>query len=307
VKLACVVLAHRAPQQVATLLDALAHPSVARYLHVDARSDLRGFRAALADVRAENVVLLPRFPSIWGGIEVVDATLAGMARALADGCDYVVLLSGQDFPLWPVDRIRAFFAERPGRSYVASFPLPDPRWRYDGRLRTDFYTFTVRGRRETCIPRGVPARFSFKGRLLNTLLRARAAFLPERRFPACAAPFGGSQWWNLSRAAATRVVDFVHAFPEYRAYHAHTLLPDEMFFQSILLGTDFAREHEIVNDALRYLDFPPDGSHPRTLRLVDLPAMEASGKPFARKVDGEVDAELAAALAVRVGAGEGRA
>ncbi len=306
-RLACIVLAHRAPLQVASLLDALDHPRVTRYLHVDARSDFEGFRAALRTVGGEEVVALPRFPSLWGGIEVVDATLAGMARALADGCDYFVLLSGQDFPLWPADRIHAFYAAAPERSYVASFPLPDARWRYDGRLRTDFYTFTVRGRRETCIPRGEQARLSFKGKVLNTLLRARVAFLPDRRFPACAAPFGGSQWWNLSRAAVAWVLEFSRAHPEYRAYHAHTLLADEMFFQSILLGTAFARDHEIVNEALRYLDFPAHADHPRTLGIADLPAMDASGQPFARKVDADVDPELMSVLSARVGVGRGEA
>jgi hypothetical protein len=307
VRLGCIVLGHRAPGQVATLLDALDHTQVTRYLHVDARSDFEGFRAALGAAGRDDVVVLPRFPSLWGGIEVVDATLAGMARALDDGCDYVILLSGQDFPLWPMDRVHAFLADAPERSYVAHFPLPDPRWRYDGRLRTDFYTFTVRGRRETCIPPGEPARLSFKGRVLNTLLRARAAFLPERRFPACAVPFGGSQWWNLSRGAVAYVLDFLRAHPEYHAYHAHTLLPDEMFFHSILLGTAFARDHDIVNDALRYLDFPSDADHPRTLGMADLPAMDASGKPFARKVDAEADPELLATLVARRGVGKGEA
>ncbi len=304
-KLGFIVLAHRAPRQVATLLAALAHPGTARYLHVDARSELDGFRAALDATGAGDVVLLPRFASRWGGIEVVDATLAGMARAHADGCDHVVLLSGQDFPLWPVGRIRGLFADHPARTWIASFPLPDPRWRYDGRLRTEFYTFTVRGRRETCIPRGVPVRLSFKGKVLNALLRARAAFLPERSFPTCAAPYGGSQWWSLSREAVAYVLAFLGDHPEYRAYHAYSLLPDEMFFQSILLGTTFARDHDIVDDGLHYLDFPAGEDHPRTLGIGDLPAMDASGKPFARKVDADADPELWAALVARAGASEG--
>jgi hypothetical protein len=278
---------------------------VARYLHVDARSELATFEAALDAVGAAEVVLLPRFASRWGGIEVVDATLAGMARALDDGCDHVVLLSGQDFPLRPVADIHAFYAEAPARCHLAYFPLPDSRWRYDGRLRTDFYTFTVRGRRETCIPRGERAEWSFRGRVLNALLRARTAFLPERRFPGCARPFGGSQWWNLSREAVAYTLEFVRAHPGYRAYHEHTLLPDEIFFQSILLGTDFAQEHEIVNDPLRFLDFPADADHPRTLDASDLPAMRASGKPFARKIDARADPRLWEALSALVGVGEG--
>ncbi len=304
-RLAFIVLAHRGPCQVAALLRALADPRASLYLHVDRRADFGRFRGAIEEAGVRDVVALPRQASRWGGIEVVDATLAGLQRGFADGCEYFVLVSGQDFPLWPVGRIRAFFAETPERSYLASFPLPDPRWRYDGRLRTDFYTFTVRGRRETCIPRGVPTGLNRRGTILNTMLRARASFMPPRRFPACARPFGGSQWWNLSRAAVESVLRFLHEHPGYRTYHEHTLLPDEIFFQSILMGTSFASAHEVVNDPLRYMVFPPGASHPRTLDPGDLPAMLESDLPFARKIDGDERPRFLDDLAARLAGVDG--
>ncbi len=115
------------------------------------------------------------------------------------------------------------------------------RWRLGGRDRTDFYTYTVRGRRETCIPRGEDTSFlSRKGRLLNRILRLRSSLKPPRSFPSYARAFGGSQWWNLSRGAADYVLAFLDEHPDYRRYHEHTLAPDEIFFQSILVGTGFA-------------------------------------------------------------------
>jgi hypothetical protein len=287
VKLAAIVLAHRDPAQLALLLSALDHAAVRLYLHVDARVDVAPFRAELAAAAVRDVVFLPRFRSRWGGIEVIDATLAALERAVADGCGYLVLLSGQDLPLWPADRIVSFFAQTPDRSYFESFPLPDPRWLYGGRLRTDFYTYTVRGRRETCIPWGFPAPASWKGRALNTLLRMRGVFKPRRSSPTYVRPFGGPQWWNLSRSAACFVLDFLKEHPDFRTYHEYTLLPDELFFQSILMGTAFASSHEVLNDALRLMIWPPGESHPRMLGMRDLPLMLASRKPFARKFDGK--------------------
>jgi Core-2/I-Branching enzyme len=300
--LAVLVLAHRSPRQVALLLSALAHPGVRLYLHLDRAVDAAPFDAALAERGLTDVCRLPRFRSRWGGIEVVDATLAGLTRAAADGCGHAILISGQDLPLWPAERIVGFFADAPERSYVTSFPLPDPRWRYDGRLRTDFYTYTVLGRRETCIPRGEVHTLNWKGRTLNGLLRLRGAFAPRRGFPACARPFGGSQWWNLSREAVDHVLAFVRRHPEYRAYHEHTLAPDEMFFQSILLGTGFADDHDIVDDTLRFMVWPGGSSHPRTLGAQDVPAMLASGKPFARKFDLGDDPDAPGALWTALGA-----
>jgi hypothetical protein len=137
---------------------------------------------------------------------------------------------------------------------------------------------------------------SVRGRLLNGILGLRAALLPRRRFPPYLAPFGGWTWWNLSHAAARFALGFADAHPDYRAYHEHTLSADELFFPSILCGTGFAEEHEIVNDCLRYMDWPERTSHPRTLGTGDVPAMLASGKPFARKFDLGTDPGVVDAL-----------
>jgi Core-2/I-Branching enzyme len=299
--LAITVLAHDGPDQLALLLSALRHPRIRVYLHLDRRASPARFAGALADAGAGDPTLLPRHATPWASAGLVDAALAGLARGAADGCDYFALISGRDFPLRPLEEILELFEEAGSRSFLEHFPLPDPRWRYEGRDRTDFYTYTVLGRRETCVPRGEDTSFlSRRGRLLNELLRARGALKPTRRFPPYARPFGGSQWWNLSRAAADHVLGFLDAHPDYRRYHEHTLAPDELFFQSILLGTGFAAEHEVVDEALRFMRWPEGGSHPRVLTIEDLPAMLASGKPFGRKFDAAVDREVLARLRERV-------
>jgi hypothetical protein len=289
-KLAIVVLAHDRPDQLARLLAALRHPRVRLYLHLDRRVGSAPFTAALADAGLGDVEPLPRHATAWGSPELVDAALEGIVRGARDGCDHFTLISGRDFPLRPVEEILAFFEAAGSRSHLEHFPLPDPRWRFGGRDRTDFYTYTVRGRRETCIPRGEDTSFlSAKGRALNAMLRVRSALKGARRFPSYANPFGGSQWWNLSRAATDRVLGFLGEHPDYRRYHTYTLAPDEVFFQSILLGTDFAEEHEVVNDTLRFMRWAEKESHPRVLRVDDLPAMVESEALFARKFDTSVD------------------
>ena len=95
---------------------------------------------------------------------------------MADGCEYFVLLSGQDFPLRPIEEILEFAEAADDRSYVESFALPTSRWRFGGRDRTDFYSYDLLGRRETCIPRGEDTSFfNWKGRVLNQALRLRTA------------------------------------------------------------------------------------------------------------------------------------
>src|SRR4051794_7786692 len=172
-RLAIVVLAHDRPDQLARLLSALRHPQARVYLHVDRRSELAAFATALEEAGVGDVALLPRHATDWGSAELVDAALEGLVQGVKDGCDYFTLISGRDFPLRPVEEILAFFEKAGSGSYLEHFSLPTPRWRFEGRDRTDFYTYTVLGRRETCIPRGEDTSFlSRKGRILNQMLRA---------------------------------------------------------------------------------------------------------------------------------------
>jgi len=300
-KLAIVVLAHDRPAQLARLLSVLRHPDARAYLHLDRRVALEPFTEALADADIGEVTWLSRHATSWASPQLVDAALEGLRRSVADGCDYFLLISGRDFPLRPVGEIVAFAEAAGSRSYVESFPLPDPRWRLGGRDRTDFYTYTVRGRRETCVPRGEDtSHLNRKGRLLNAMLRLRGLGRPTRRFPAYARPCGGSQWWNLSRAAAEHVLAFLDEHPDYRRYHEHSLAPDEIFFQSILAGTGFAERAEVVDDSLRFMRWRRDESHPRVLGIDDLPAMLESEALFARKFDATVDDAVLARLGERV-------
>jgi Core-2/I-Branching enzyme len=297
--LACIVLAYRLPEQLARLLSVLRHGRIRIYLHVDRRVPMAPFTRVLSEADLCDVALLRRRASRWGSIECVDAALEGLARGVVDGCDYFLLISGQDFPLRSASEILRFAEEASSRSYIEHWPTAASRHRFGGRDRTDFYTYTILGRRELCIPRGEDVSFlGRRGRTLNHLLRMRSALKPTRRFPAYLDPFVGATWWNLSKAAAEWVLRFVDEHPDYRRYHVHTWVPEEMFFQSVLAGTDFTNRHELIDDNLRFYDW--EGLRARTLTIDDLPAILNSGKLFARKLDASIDASVLARLAERV-------
>jgi hypothetical protein len=236
----------------------------------------------------------------------VDAELEAMARALDDGCAYVITLSGEDFPLRPIGGIVEFFEANRERSYVNGFSLPHDGWEFDGRERTDFYTYRIFGRALTCVPFGEDASVISRSviwRAVNLALRLRSALRPKRRFPSYLTPHGGEHWMNLTDAAVVHLLDFVRSRPDYRRYHRDTGCVDEVFIQSILLGSDFTETHEIVNDDLRFLIWDEGGRtpHPKTLTLEDLPAVLQSSDLFARKVSCQAEPELFNELQRRLG------
>ena len=293
-KLGIVVLAHSRPEQLATLTETLRHPQVTIYLHIDSGVKLEPFQTALAEYDHGELVWLERRRTRWGSLAIVDAELEGISRAVADDCSYVLLISGEDFPLRPVAEIVEFAVANQERSYVQTFELPYEAWPLDGRERTDFYSCRIGSNLYTCVPRGEDtSAMSPARKALNWGLRARFMLKPPRRFPGYVRAFGGQQWLNLSPAAASHVLAFLGEHPGYHAYHADTACPDEILIQSILLGTDFAGE--VVDDDLRFLRWT-GGDHPKTLELEDLAAMRDGQDLFARKVVAEHDPELFAQL-----------
>jgi hypothetical protein len=300
-RLGIIVLAHRDPEQLATLLNTLRHPQVRLYLHVDSKVPIAPFNEAFERAGVEDITWLKRRRTRWGTLDTVEAELEGISLCLTDGCDYVIVISGLDFPLRPIAEIVRFFSENRERTYLEALPIPSERWGFGGRDRIEFYAYRLPGAVLTCVPYGEDtSTMSRRRRPVNWALRLWTVFRPKRKFPSYADPFGGSHWFNLSSAAAAYLLEFVEAHPDYRQYHKDTVCVDEIFVHSILRSTQFAETHEIVNDDLRYVVWEDLGlrgtPHPNVLTLDDLPDMVSSGALFARKVSSTEQPELFAEL-----------
>ena len=100
-QIAYLILAHAQPQQIGRLTRRLAAPGVRFYLHIDANTPDEAFAAMQQEVARSCAAAtwIARQPCRWGGFSLVDASLRLIEAALADDCDWLVLLSGQDYPL----------------------------------------------------------------------------------------------------------------------------------------------------------------------------------------------------------------
>lgn len=280
--LAYVILAHKLPGQLGRLVSTLYHPEDRFYIHIDAKVASTPFRAELAERfgDAGNIGYVPSVRCDWAGFGHVDATLRGMDLALAGrGFSHLLLLTGQDYPIKPVERIRSYFAGSIGRSFM-SWSSGDPpgsvdrtgneRWYWNGdlgRLERRFYL--VRGRW-----RQVPNRFF--------------PFVPPRPMPLGFRPYQGLAYWNLSVEAVRYVQRLTQEKPELVRFFRRVWGCDEFFFQMALMNSPL--KDTLVNEDFRYMNW--DGYHPVTLRAADHDALSASKKFFARKVDETIDAAL---------------
>jgi hypothetical protein len=226
--LAFLVLAHADPEHLARLIAALREDWTRFYVHIDRKADMKAF---------ETVRRLPqtrfiedRVDACWGGFSLVQATLNLMAAAMRDApaADRFLLISGSDYPIRSNRALRAYL-EASDREHISLLEMPTP----DGRKplsRLEMFQFE--GARGRPMPKRV---------LLHQTNRLLERYYKRdyRRALGSIKPYASSQWWALSRDAVGHILDFVRANPRLVRFYKHTLIPDEMFFHTILGNSPF--------------------------------------------------------------------
>jgi Core-2/I-Branching enzyme len=258
------VSAYKLPGQLERLLRRLAAPGTSFAVHVDRKTRRSVYGEMVARTSDLDVTFLPRHVSHWGGFGHVRATLKGIDWFVEEGppFDYAVLLTGQDYPLRSAAAVAEFLEEAGGRSFMNNWPLPFEPWGKRGGLERieDWHLITYR--------------------------RLHLALPLRRRLPLGLEPFGGGAYWCLARDVVEYVHGFVHANPSYVRFFQHVFVPDEIFFQTIVMNSPL--RNSIENENLRYLDWSRAPA-PAVLGVEDFPALAVSHKLFARKFDEGID------------------
>ena len=269
---AYIVRAHHAPAQLERLIRRLDSPGSRSYIHVNRRTDDAVYDEMVQRLRdVESVTWLPRLTCYWGGFSLLRATLSGI-RAVAGEPSlpgHAILLSGQDYPLRPPSEIEAFLEEHKGTSFFPWWTLPAEQWASEeGGLNRVRWLYVERVR-----------------------VRTRLLRLPiPRRFPAGFRPYGGWAFWCLSAEAVAYADRFVRQNPDFVRFYRFVKMPDEGFFQTVLMNSPL--RDTVQNENLHYLDWSAGRANPAALGADDLPKLLASDKLFARKFDASVDAEI---------------
>lgn len=272
-KIAFVIIAHNYPEQIIRLIQSLAGENQF-FIHIDKRAETIFQQTQNLLQGTSNVCLVDkRYRCYWGNFNIVNATLECL-RVLCETkqeCDYVVLISGQDYPIKPLSAIELFLEKNRGQQFIEAFPLlQDNQWTH----QTGPYQAATR--------------------VLNWhfFLRSRHFYLPVRRkMPNSLMPYGGSQWWALTKECVHHLVDYVNTYPNVINYFKNTFIPDELFFQTLVCNSPFKEEVSGFN--LRYIDWAnPNPTPPKVLMTEDFESLKNSDCLFARKFDPDRSKEL---------------
>ena len=270
-KLAHLILAHAQPDQLGRLIGSLQHPDADFYVHIDQKADISSF-LKLQDY--PNVFFIKKREKVhWGAYSIVQATLNGFEEIIASGIPYgyVNLLSGQDYPLKSPGIIHDFLKNQSGTQFMEYLSVED-----------EWHEAIPRVRKYHLIHYSIPGKYTIE-KLLNTVF-------PERKPPKGLTFVGRSQWFTITLEAVKYILLFLKNNPAISRFFKLTWGADELIFQTLLYNSPFRQA--MRNDNLRYIDWSEGKVSPKTISVADEPALQASGKLFARKFNSVTDPEI---------------
>ncbi len=303
-----IILAHKNPQQIQRLVNRLNTEDCSFYIHIDKGVDISPFITALKTHK--NVLYLNnklREYGTWGDIGIVKATIAILSQIVKDKRNgYCVLLSGQDYPLKNNEFINDFLSINYSANFMDIFPLPYKRgWGPDGGLnRLNQYKINISTQRMDFIqlPSIFEKSFYKKQSIgkLKKLLKSKqfsglSKLFLKRRLPKNLKPYGGSQWWALPIETVKEILNFINSNPKYLSFHEDTLLPDEIFFHTILMFIKEKNENVMIKASITYVNWErKKSSLPVTFTKDDMVELKikSENKLFARKFDNDLDSAI---------------
>jgi Core-2/I-Branching enzyme len=308
-KIAYIVLAHRNPEQVIRLISKLSTENTSFFVHIDKRSEAKIFQQIMRGLNhLPNIYFLKRYKCYWGHFSIVAATIEGFKEIFSKDVsfDWVILLSGQDYPIKSKIQIEEFLCRNQGKSFMDYFPIPqpehiNPKWPNSGFDRIIYWHFRLfdepfvfPGKRKLNVYhwKKYPGQPTLKDRIISKIWFSLVSrFSIRRKFLQGFKPFAGSQFWGLSKECAEYVYNFIQQNPRSVNYFKYVDIPDEMLYQTILLNSRF--KDDIINENLWYIDWEnPNPDYPATMEKKDLENLLKSPKLFARKFDMCRDTEI---------------
>lgn len=310
---AFVLQTYKALDQIELLARTLAQGTQDRFVVVCHRGS-KGDRDRLTDAEGvDHVVPSPGGRSRFG---MLDGLISAMRwlEAQPKGYDWLVVMSGQDYPIRPLAELEA---ELQSSSYDGYFPHFDamneaeasaPPWQWSRDLVDERYHFNYALLKENVstferallkVPRHLLQWTSRNFRIHTSfalMLGCRPAetpFSPEFKL------YGGNYWMTINRKAVRTILAFVDARPDIVHYFRGVISPEEGFLPTILANDSRLR---LSRKDLRYTDFARSRHGVfKELRMEDLAQAFASGCYIARKFDFQRDPAVLEALNEAIG------
>jgi len=211
------ILAHHQPAHLAKLVNFLTCDWIHIFIHIDKKFEITQFVKSVP--QNKNITFLDnRIEVNWGGFSQVQATLNLLDASLQFGehFDRFCLLSGSDFPIKPLNEIKATLNSE--KEFI----------RIDRRLHLSENHNQV----------DFVKNFHF----IDSPFVKTNAPPPKisRKIYDKIDLYHGSSLWSLTLGCIKYIIEFIQNNHDYLQFHKHTFAADEIFFHSMVKSSPFA-------------------------------------------------------------------
>ncbi len=314
-KVAYFIASHVNPEQVARLIRACrssGNPNARVCVHHD--YDVSNLDAASIEKLGNVDVLRDHAKVDWGGFTQCVMIRRSMQWLLDNrDVDWVIYLSGQDYPIKPLAHIERELGASEFDGYLDAKPAEQCQWHAAfGRYFYRYYTMPtfpglkrvrrrLRKRAWAQIEAGnlMPRIVIPPSNHGQTKIGLRPLRSPFNQNFGC---FYGSSWWTLNRRAISSMCRTKDERPDLVNHYRRVLwAPNESFFMTLLMNDRSLNLCTTNNKRLISWTHPETG-HPDVLKSTDWEKILASDAHFARKLDARVDPTLLDMLDRHIGA-----
>lgn len=276
-KICFIILTHKHPDQLERLVKRLSTPETSFVIHVDKKSDINVF---LDRFKENNSVYFAKQVSCaWGDFSLIQATINCIHTIIQNNIpyDYAIMMSGQDYPIKTNKYINDFFEYSDDNLYLEFFNEQDhtKHWQklvFDFRLKHYFTLknniwYALTDNHEVLKEDSTTKKWEIIEIVdKNEIFDSNTNYTFPRTLPNCIfetnneilvktmVSWGGSQWWAFTKEVVEFIYKFLNDNPGYVDFHKNTYIPDEIFFQTIILNHPEFSERAI-NHRLRFIDW----------------------------------------------------
>ena len=285
-RIAFLISAFTDPQHLRRLINALDSEESVFFVHIDRKVDEQPF---MRMCNANNVHFLENRVNVyWGTYSQVEFQMRLISEALQayDDFDFLFMLSGQDYPLWGIKRIKRYLESLQGAELLSAIRIdcqeveerhkkiyrqfrPQTDWKWISPKLNDWLSKCWR-KAARAIGLSKPLSFDVDGQEWHL--------------------YKGSDYFCLSRRLAEYVLEQWESNPEIKRYFESSFAPSETCIQTIAFNSPEFRDkadlhtgpYTTLKDVTRlhHIDYVPVI---RIWREGDFTELQESGKMFARK------------------------
>lgn len=283
-KIAFIVMCHKNFEQINRLFEQLKKFDADIFVHIDKKS----FTLRKKISEDKKIYILPderSYDISWGGINMILATLELIkyVKDTSQKYDYIWLLSGQDYIISNPKNIIDYMSKNLGCNYIDIIKRGKKYNRYKKLYEVSYKEWMTRNKFLNKSLKRIYMILTGGFSYTLPLFRRKKTFDFEFEF--------GSQWWTLTSECAYFLLDYCENNREYINYFKNTIIPDECFFQTLFMNSNFKNNYK---SNLTFVNWKNNRRSPETLTSIDYSMLkELSGKYFfARKFDYKVDNKI---------------